>query len=223
MRILVVEDNRQLAEIIKRGLSEEGYAVDIALSGEEGEGYIESIPYDLIILDIILPGKDGISVCQGLREERIKTPVLMLTAKDSLNDKVIGLDSGADDYVVKPFEFEELYARIRALLRREENLLLQKLQVGDLVLDMSTRRVWRGQRSIELTAKEYAILEYLMRHPDLVITRIMMEQHVWDLELDSTSNLIDVYISRLRRKIDEGEEASLIQTIKGVGYRLVSK
>lgn len=223
MRILVIEDNRQLAELIKRGLSEEGYAVDIALSGEEGEDYTDSIPYDLIILDIILPGKDGISICQGLRERGIKTPVLMLTAKDSLNDKVIGLDSGADDYVVKPFEFEELYARIRALLRREENLLPQKLQIGDLVLDMSTRRVWRGQRPIELTAKEYAILEYLMRHPDLVITRIMMEQHIWNLELDSTSNLIDVYISRLRRKIDEGEESSLIQTIKGVGYRLASK
>jgi len=223
MRILIVEDNRQLAEIIKRGLSEEGYAADIAMSGEEGEDYIESIPYDLIILDIILPGKDGISVCQRLRGKRIKTPILMLTAKGSLNDKVMGLESGADDYVVKPFEFAELYARIRALLRREENLLPQKLQIGDLVLDMSARRVRRGQRPIELTAKEYAILEYLMRHPDLVITRTMIEQHVWDLELDTTSNLIDVYISRLRRKIDEGGENSLIQTIKGAGYRLASK
>jgi len=220
MRILVIEDNQQLAELIKRGLSEAGYAVDIAFSGEEGEEYADSVPYDLIILDIILPGKDGIAVCRELRQKRVKTPVLMLTAKNSLGDKVEGLDSGADDYLVKPFEFEELYARIRALLRREENLLPRKLKAGDLVLDMTTRRVWREDRPIELTAKEYSILEYLMRHPGLVITRIMLEQHVWNLEMDSASNLIDVYISRLRRKIDEGEKARLIQTVKGVGYRL---
>ncbi len=223
MRILVVEDNRHLAELIKRGLSEAGYAVDIALSGEEGEILIDNVPYDLIILDIILPGKDGIAVCRGLRQKRVKTPIIMLTAKSSLGDKVEGLDSGADDYLVKPFEFEELYARVRALLRREENLLPQKLKAGDLVLDMSTRQLWRGERPIELTAKEYAILEYLMRSPNLVITRIMLEQHIWNLELDSTSNLIDVYISRLRRKIDEREKTGLIQTVKGVGYRLATE
>jgi DNA-binding response OmpR family regulator len=223
MRILVIEDNIQLAEIIKRGLSEEGYAVDTAPSGETGEEYLQSVPYDLIILDIILPGKDGITVCRGLREKNIKTPVLMLTAKDSLNDKITGLDSGADDYVVKPFEFEELFARIRALLRRKENLIPHILQVGELVLDISTRRVWRGQRQIDLTAKEYAIMEYLMRYPNLVITRIMIEQHIWNLELDSSSNLIDAYISRLRRKIDNGDEISFIQTIKGVGYRMAQQ
>jgi DNA-binding response OmpR family regulator len=222
MRILVVEDNQQLAELIKRGLSEAGYAVDMAFSGEEGEEYIESVPYDLIILDIILPGKDGIAVCRGLRQKRVKIPILMLTARNSLGDKVEGLDSGADDYLVKPFEFEELYARIRALLRREENLLPRKLEAGALVLDMTTRQVWRGNVPVELTAKEYSILEYLMRHPNMVITRTMLEQHIWNLELDSASNLIDVYISRLRRKIEEGEEAGLIQTVKGVGYRLAT-
>ncbi|MBN2076422.1 MAG: response regulator transcription factor [Dehalococcoidales bacterium] len=220
MRILVIEDNQQLADLLNRGLSEAGYAVDIALSGEEGEEYIESVPYDLLILDIILPGKDGIAVCRGLRQNGIKLPILMLTAKNSLGDKIEGLDSGADDYLVKPFEFEELYARIRALLRREENLIPQKLQIGSLVFDTKARQVWCGQTVIELTSKEFAILEYLARHPNLVITRTMLEQHVWNLGLDSTSNLIDVYISRLRRKIDIAGETSLIQTVKGVGYRL---
>jgi DNA-binding response OmpR family regulator len=221
MRILVIEDNQHLANIIKRGLVEEGYAVDISTSGEAGEEYMEGIPYDLLILDIILPGKDGIAVCKSLRERKFKTPILMLTAKDSLDDKITGLDSGADDYLVKPFEFEELYARIRALLRREENLVAQILQIGDLSLDISTKQVWRKKELIELTAKEYSILEYLMRHPNLVITRTMIEQHIWDIGLDSSSNLIDAYISRLRRKIDDEDEPSFIQTIKGAGYRIV--
>ena len=223
MRILVVEDEKQLAEIIKRGLAEEGYAVDSVYSGEEGEVFAEEIPYDLIILDIILPHKNGLEVCQSLRQKKIKTPVLMLTARDNVGDKVKGLDSGADDYMVKPFAFEELYARVRALLRREENFVPQKLQVGDLVIDTSTRGVRRGQRDIDLTAKEYAILEYLMRHTNMVITRTMLEQHVWNLEFDSTSNLVDVFIRRLRRKIDEKEKDSLIQTVKGAGYRLVAR
>jgi len=221
MRILVIEDNQHLANIIKRGLVEEGYAVDISTSGETGEEYMEGIPYDLLILDIILPGKDGIAVCKSLRERKFKTPILMLTAKDSLDDKITGLDSGADDYLVKPFEFEELYARIRALLRREENLVAQILQIGDVSLDISTKQVWRKKELIELTAKEYSILEYLMRHPNMVITRTMIEQHIWDIGLDSSSNLIDAYISRLRRKIDDGDEPSFIQTIKGAGYRIV--
>jgi DNA-binding response OmpR family regulator len=223
MRILVIEDEKQLADIIKRGLAEEGYAVDSAYTGEEGETFAEGVPYDLIILDIILPRKNGLEVCQNLRQNKIKTPVLMLTAKDSIGDKVKGLDSGADDYMVKPFAFAELYARVRALLRREENILPQKLRINDLVLDISTRQVVRGQRKIELTAKEYAILEYLMRHPNIVITRLMLEQHIWNLEFDSTSNLVDVFIRRLRLKIDEGEKDSLIQTVKGAGYRMVSQ
>jgi DNA-binding response OmpR family regulator len=220
MRILAIEDETRLADLLRRGLVEEGYAVDIAFSGEEGEEFIESIPYDLIVLDIILPGKDGISICRDLRKKGIKTPVLMLTARDSLDDKVKGLDSGADDYLVKPFAFQELYARVRALLRREDGLLPQQLTIGDLTMDCGSRRVKRGDNVIALTSKEYAILEYLMRHPDTVVTRIMLEQHVWDLSLDSSSNLVDVYISRLRRKIGDGEPDSLIRTIKGVGYRL---
>jgi len=223
MRILIIEDNGRLADIIKRGLAEEGYAADIATTGETGEEYLESIPYDLIILDIMLPGKDGNVVCRELREKMIKTPILMLTAKNGLNDKINGLDNGADDYMVKPFEFEELYARIRALLRREENLMPQVMRAGELTLDTTGRRVRRGTKEIDLTAKEYAILEYLLRYPDMVITRTMIEQHIWDLELDSSSNLIDAYISRLRRKIDDEGEESFIQTIKGVGYRITRK
>jgi len=220
MRILVIEDERQLADIIKRGLAEEGYAVDTVYDGEEGEYVAESLPYDLIILDIILPKKDGIAVCMALREKKVSMPILMLTCKGGIEDKVKGLDSGADDYLVKPFSFEELAARVRALLRRDSNLTSSRLQVGDLVMDTSTRQVWRGQRLIELTTKEYAILEYLMRHPNIVVTRTMVEQHVWDLELDSSSNLVDVYIRRLRRQIDEGDDDSLIQTVRGAGYRL---
>lgn len=215
MRILVVEDERQLADIIKRGLEEQGYAVDTAYDGEEGEYFAENFSYDLIILDIILPKKDGIEVCLALRQRKIITPILMLTCRGSVEDKVKGLDSGADDYLVKPFAFEELAARVRTLLRRESNLISPKLVVGDLIMDTSTRQVRRRERHIELTNKEYAILEYLMRHPNVVITRTMLEQHVWDLEFDSISNLVDVYIRRLRSKIDEGEKDSLIQTVRG--------
>ena len=220
MRILVVEDEDQLAELIKRGLEEEGYAVDIASSGEIGEELAESIPYDVVVLDIILPERNGLEVCAALRTKKIKAPILMLTAKDTIEDKVKGLDSGADDYLVKPFVFEELYARVRALLRREENLVSHKLDLGELVIDTTTRQVWRGQKEVDLTPKEYAILEYLARHPNMVITRVMLEQHIWNLELDSTSNLVDVFIRKLRRKLDEGEGESFIQTVKGAGYRL---
>jgi len=219
MRILVIEDEKQLADIIKRGLVEEGYAVDTVYDGEEGEYVAESLPYDLIVLDIILPKKDGIAVCMALREKKVSTPILMLTCKGDIGDKVKGLDSGADDYLVKPFSFEELAARIRALLRRDSNLTSPRLQVGDLIMDTSTRQVWRGQKLIELTSKEYAILEYLMRHPNMVATRTMVEQHVWGLELDTSSNLVDVYIRKLRRQIDVGDD-SLIQTVRGAGYRL---
>jgi DNA-binding response OmpR family regulator len=220
MRILVVEDEKKLAEIIKRGLVEEGYSVDSAFDGAEGEELAVSVPYDLVVLDLILPKKDGIEVCRSLRQKNIKAKILMLTAKDGLGDKVRGLDSGADDYLVKPFEFEELCARLRALLRREENFVSSTLQTGELVMDTSAREVRKGQKRINLTPKEYAMLEYLMRHPNIVITRIMFEQHVWDLDLDSGSNLVDVFIRKLRRKIDEEGKDSLIQTVKGAGYRL---
>jgi DNA-binding response OmpR family regulator len=220
MRILVIEDERRLCSIIKRGLIEEGYAVDTSYDGEEGEYLAETTPYDLIILDIMLPKKDGIEVCQNLRLKRVNTPILMLTAKDTVEDRVRGLDAGSDDYLIKPFAFNELLARIRALLRREGSSKSSELHIGNLIMDTLSREVWRGQRKIELTSKEYIILEYFMRHPNMVITRTMLEEHAWDYEFDSISNLIDVYIRRLRRKIDENGQTSLIQTVRGAGYRL---
>jgi heavy metal response regulator len=220
MRILIVDDDRRLCAIIKRGLLEEGYAVDLAYDGEEGEYLAEVNPYDLIILDIMLPGKDGIQICNELRARRVNTPILMLTAKDAVEDRIRGLDTGADDYLVKPFAFSELLARIRALLRRDGISRSPELKVGDLTLDTITRQVRRGQRSIELTTKEYVVLEYLMRHPDAVVTRTMVEEHAWDYDFDSLSNLVDVYVNRLRRKIDNKGEESLIQTVRGAGYRL---
>ena len=220
MRILVVDDDRRLCAIIKRGLLEEAYAVDLAYDGEEGEYLAEVNPYDLIILDIMLPNKDGIEVCHELRAKKINTPILMLTAKDTVEDRVTGLDTGADDYLVKPFAFSELLARVRALLRREGISKSPELRVRDLTLNTLTRQVWRGQRPIELTTKEYVILEYIMRHPNVVVTRTMIEEHAWDYDFDSLSNLVDVYIRRLRRKIDNEREDSLIQTVRGAGYRL---
>lgn len=220
MRILVIDDDRRLCTVIKRGLLEEAYAVDLAYDGEEGEYLAEVNPYDLIILDIMLPNKDGIQVCRELRAKKINTPVLMLTAKDTVEDRVRGLDTGADDYLVKPFAFNELLARVRALLRREGTSKSPELRSGDLTLNALTRQIWRGQRPIELTTKEYVILEYLMRHPNVVVTRTMIEEHAWDYDFDSLSNLVDVYMRRLRRKIDNEGEDSLIQTVRGAGYRL---
>ena len=220
MRILVVDDDRRLCAVIKRGLLEEAYAVDLACDGEEGEYLAEVNPYDLIILDIMLPNKDGIQVCHDLRAKKVNSPILMLTAKDTVEDRVKGLDTGADDYLVKPFAFSELLARVRALLRREGMLKSPELRVADLTLNTLTRQVWRGQRPIELTTKEYVILEYLMRHPNVVVTRTMIEEHAWDYDFDSLSNLVDVYIRRLRRKIDDEKDDGLIQTVRGAGYRL---
>ncbi len=220
MRVLVVEDSRRLAGIVKRGLLEEGYAVDNAYDGEEAEYMAESTPFDLIVLDIMLPKKDGLSVCRDLRAKKVNTPILMLTAKDSVEDKVTGLDSGADDYLVKPFAFSELLARLRALLRREVLPKIQKLQIGELALDPQSREVRRNGDRVELTAKEYAILEYFMRRPNAVVTRTMLGESVWDYEFDGLSNIIDVYVRRLRRKIDREGQESLIQTVRGAGYRL---
>jgi len=220
MRILVVEDSRRLAGIIKRGLVEEGYTVDNAYDGEEAQYMAETTPFDLMILDVMLPKKDGVTICRELREKKVSTPILMLTAKDSVEDKVTGLDAGADDYQVKPFAFAELLARVRALLRREIVPKSQKLQAGDLVMDVQTREVWRGARKIDLTAKEHAILEYFLRRPNAVVTRTMLGENVWDYEFDGLSNIIDVYVRRIRRKIDEDGQDSLIQTMRGAGYRL---
>jgi DNA-binding response OmpR family regulator len=220
MRILVVEDSRRLAGIIKRGLLEEGYAVDCAYDGEEAEYMAETTPYDLVVLDIMLPKKDGMAVCRDLRAKNVRTPILMLTAKDSVEDKVNGLDSGADDYLVKPFAFAELLARLRALLRREILPKVQKYEIGDLTLDPQSREVWRDGRRVDLTSKEFAILEYFMRRPNAVVTRTMLGENVWDYEFDGLSNIIDVYVRRLRKKIDRDGEPSLIQTVRGSGYRL---
>jgi DNA-binding response OmpR family regulator len=220
MRILVVEDSRRLAGIIRRGLQEEGYAVDNAYDGEEAQYMAEATPFDLLVLDIMLPKKDGLTVCRELRAKNVNTLVLMLTAKDPVEDRVIGLDSGADDYLVKPFAFNELLARVRALLRREGLPKTPKLQVGDLTMDVLTRDVWRGERKIELTAKEYSILEYFMRRPNVVVTRTMLGESVWDYEFDGISNIIDVYVRRLRQKLDVDGQGSLIQTLRGAGYRL---
>jgi DNA-binding response OmpR family regulator len=220
MRVLVVEDSRRLAGIIRRGLLEEGYAVDNAYDGEEAEYMAETTPFDIVILDIMLPKKDGLAVCRDLRAKAVSTPILMLTAKDSVEDKVTGLDTGADDYLVKPFAFSELLARIRALLRREVLPKTQRVQVGDLSLDPQSREVWRDGSRLELTAKEYSILEYFMRRPNAVVTRTMLGESVWDYEFDGLSNVIDVYVRRIRQKIDRDGQASLIQTVRGAGYRL---
>ncbi|MCX5894570.1 MAG: response regulator transcription factor [Proteobacteria bacterium] len=203
----------------ERGLKEEGYAVDSAYDGEEGYRLTAENDYDLIILDIMLPACDGITLCRRLREEGTTIPVLMLTAKDSVQDKVTGLDSGADDYLTKPFAFEELLARIRALLRKSVKQTT-KLQAGDLVLDLITHRVTRAGEEIALTTREYALLEYLMRNAGTVVTRTMISEHVWDIDFDTDTNVIDVYINYLRNKIDSRFQKKLINTVRGRGYLL---
>jgi heavy metal response regulator len=219
MRILVVEDEKKVTGFIKRGLEEETYAVDVAYDGEEGQQLAESNEYDVIVLDIMLPKKNGIEVLKELRGKNIKTPVLLLTARDSIDDRVKGLDSGADDYLTKPFAFAELTARLKALMRRGEHELIL-LKFKDLSLDPATRRAKRGEREIELTVKEYALLEYFLRNPDRVLTRTMIAEHVWDYTFDSETNVVDVYINHLRNKIDKDEKQKLIHTVRGVGYVL---
>jgi heavy metal response regulator len=220
MRILVVEDERKIADFIKRGLKEEGYSVDVSHDGEEGYSLATTENFDLIVLDLMLPKMDGISLCRKLRVEKVFTPVLMLTARDTVKDKVTGLDSGADDYLTKPFAFEEFLARVRALLRKRDTHTAVRLQTGDLVLDALTHRVTRSGREIELTAKEYSLLEYLMRNAGAVVTRTMISEHVWDISFDTYTNVIDVYINYLRKKIDQGFKTKLIHTLRGRGYVL---
>ncbi len=215
-----MEDNQRLSDSLRRSLSDDGYAVDVAYDGQEGEELAEITPYDLIILDVMLPRKNGFEVCRSLRENRVKTPVLMLTARDALPDRITGLDSGADDYLVKPFEVDELRARLRALLRRESDDKSGILTIADLHLDPATHFVERGGNPIELTSREYALLEYLMRHPNRLITRQMAENSLWDSDSSVASNVVDVYIRRLRRKVDDPYEPKLIETIRGSGYRL---
>ncbi len=223
MRILLVEDEKKVLRFIKKGLEEEGYAVDSASDGATGLMMGLGGVYDLIILDINLPGKDGLGILQELRKKMISTPVLLLTVRAAIEDKVIGLDTGADDYLTKPFAFRELLARIRALLRRGADAGSPLLTLADLTLDPARRLVFRGEKKIELTTKEYALLDFFMRNPDRVLTRTTIADHVWDYDFDPTTNVIDVYVKYLRGKIDTGYEPKLIHTVRGVGYVLKAK
>lgn len=223
MRLLVVEDEKKLSGFIKKGLEEEGYAVDVAADGKAGLQMALDEVHDLIILDIQLPKMDGIKVLQELRKSKSGTPVLLLTVRATIEDKVLGLDSGADDYLTKPFAFQELVARVRALLRRRGGAEQPALQVADLRLDPARRTVFRGDKKIDLTAKEFALLDYLMRNTGRVLTRTMIAEHVWDYDFDSMTNIVDVYVNYLRRKIDSGPEPRLIHTVRGVGYVLKSE
>ncbi len=220
MRIIVVEDAVKLALALKRGLEGEGYAVDTVHDGVTARKRIlaRDGQYDLLILDVMLPGLDGLSLCRDLRAKGVTVPVLMLTARDTTGDKVAGLDSGADDYLVKPFAFAELLARIRTLLRRPPQTLATELRVGDLALDPAARTVRRGDQPIELTSKEFALLELFMRSPGEVLSRDTILDHAWDEDADAFSNVVDVYVRRLRKKIDRAGEPSRFQTVRGVGY-----
>lgn len=220
MRILVVEDEQKIADLIRRSLKEKKYAVDIADNGEDGQFLAETNPYDLILLDIMLPKKDGITICKEMRKNKVNTPVLMLTARDALQDKVHGLDAGADDYLSKPFSIDELLARVRALLRREREEKVSMLKIADLELNMLNHEVKRGQKAIELTSKEYALLEYFMLHKNQVVTRTMISEHVWNEDYNILSNVIEVHIRYLRTKIDKKQKKQLIHTIRGTGYIL---
>jgi DNA-binding response OmpR family regulator len=221
VRILVVEDDRKVARFVRQGLCEEGHAVEIATDGAAALDFVLTEPaYDLIVLDVMLPGPDGFGVLKTLRAHKVAVPVLILTARDSVPDRVAGLDLGADDYLTKPFAFEEFLARVRALLRRRDAARAPILTIDDLVVDPATRRVTRGERRIELTARQYALLEYFLRNAGRVLSRQMIAQHVWGLGFDAESNVIDVYVGYLRRKIDRDRERRLLHTVRGAGYVL---
>ena len=220
MRILIVEDDVKMAGLMRRGLREEGVAADVADKGEDAIWLASSTDYDAVVLDVMLPGIDGFETCKRLRADGIWAPVLMLTARDAVEDRVRGLDQGADDYLVKPFSFAELLARLRALVRRGPVERPTQLKVGNLGLDPATHRVWRGKKSIDLSQKEFALLETLMRRPGEVLSRYQLLEHVWDYDYENRSNVVDVYIRYLREKIDRPFEVNSIETVRGVGYRL---
>jgi DNA-binding response OmpR family regulator len=222
MRVLVVEDDIGISRFIHQGLNEAGYAVDIAQDGQEGIEYAIAAEYDVIVLDVLLPKIDGLNMLKSLRQRGLQTPVLLLTALDSVQDRVLGLDAGADDYLIKPFDFTELLARLRALLRRPPLQSDVLLQVGDLEMDTAQRLVKRGDRPLDLSPREFSLLEYLMRHPNQVLTRTQIAQHVWSFDFYGDFKVIDVYIGYLRRKLDRGETTSCIQTVRGVGYRIIA-
>ena len=218
MRALVVEDQPKLASLIQRGLSEEGYAVDVAPDGPQALVRATATEYDVIVLDVMLPGLDGFEVCRQLRAQTVQSPVLMLTARDGVDDRIAGLDLGADDYLTKPFAFDELVARLRALTRRGALERTPVLEVGALRLDPRTKQVWRGDEDVELSAKEFALLETFMRHPGQVLSRFELLEHAWDFAYENRSNVVDVYVRYLRQKLG----ASTIETVRGAGYRLPS-
>jgi two-component system, OmpR family, response regulator len=220
MRALVVEDELKMAALIQRGLVEEGYAADVARTGEEAVWMARATPYDAIVLDVMLPGQNGLEVCRLLREGGVWSPILMLTARDGVEDKVSGLDSGADDYLTKPFSFAELLARLRALTRRGPSERPAVLEVGSLRLDPATRQAWRGDVEIDLSAKEFALLETFMRRPGEVLSRLDLLEHAWDYAYENKSNVVDVYVGYLRGKIDRPFGTDSLETVRGAGYRL---
>jgi two-component system OmpR family response regulator len=220
MRVLIVEDEVKMAGLIRRGMREEGLAADVAIKGEDALWMADATPYDAIVLDVMLPGIDGFETCRRLREKGVWAPVLMLTARDSVEDRVAGLDTGADDYLTKPFSFVELLARIRALTRRGHVEHAPVLTVGDLNLDPAARRVWRDGTDISLSSKEFTLLETFMRHPGQVLDRLQLLEHAWDYEYESRSNVVDVYVRYLREKIDRPFAVESLETVRGAGYRL---
>jgi two-component system OmpR family response regulator len=220
MRVLIVEDESKLAQLLRRGLSKEGMAVDVVGDGEEAVPRAEATTYDAIILDVMLPGIDGFEVCRRLREAEVWSPILMLTARDSVSDRVAGLDRGADDYLTKPFSYAELLARLRALVRRGGSERPTELELGSLRLDPATKRAWRGEAEIELSAKEFSLLETFMRRPGQVLTRFELLEHAWDYEYENRSNVVDSYVRFLRRKIDKPFGVASIETVRGSGYRM---
>jgi two-component system, OmpR family, response regulator len=220
MRVLVVEDESKLRELLRRGLDEEGYAADVADRGEEALWMAHAVSYDAIVLDVMLPGADGFEVCRQLRGNGVWAPVLMLTARDEIDDRVSGLDAGADDYLTKPFAFEELLARLRALARRAPAERPPVIEVGDLRLDPAAHRAWRGERELDLTAKEFALLELFMRRPGVTLSRTQLLDGAWDIAFERRSNVVDVYVRYLRDKVDRPFGRNSIQTLRGVGYRL---
>ncbi len=222
MRVLIVEDEAKLAALLRRGLAEEGYAADVAATGEDALWMAESTPFDAVVLDIVLPGIDGLEVCRTLRDRGVWAPIVMLTARGAVGDRVTGLDAGADDYLTKPFSFAELLARLRALTRRGAGERPAIVEVGSLRLDPSTRRVWRGEVEVTLSTKEFALLEVMMRRPGRVLSRLDLLEHAWDFAYENRSNVIDVYIRYLREKVDRPFGVMSIETVRGAGYRLRS-
>jgi len=220
MRVLIVEDEAKMAGLLRKGLRQEGIAVDLAGKGEDALWMAGATEYDAIVLDLMLPGIDGIEVCRRLRGDGVWSPILMLTARDGVRDRVAGLDSGADDYLVKPFSYAELLARLRALARRGGAQRPTELRVGDLRLDPAARKVWRGERELALSAKEFAVLEVFMRRPGEVLSRFQLLEHAWDYEYENRSNIVDSYVRFLRRKVDKPFGVRSIETVRGVGYRL---